>query len=164
MVIFIVLWPYLLTTKLRCLQKNNIGHTMQGGDFTSRDGNGQMSIYGGLFEDENFLVPHDSPGTCSGPSSHFSTGFVKNCPWFLKNVQITLCSKFELCLNQLRNCSTAPEYTADYLRTRIFLVPNDSPGYLFRPIKPLFGRFCQKLSVVYEKCSAHTFFLPLFKI
>jgi hypothetical protein len=24
---FIVLWPYLLTTKLRCLQKNNIGHT-----------------------------------------------------------------------------------------------------------------------------------------
>ena len=25
--IFIVLWPYLLTTKLRCLQKNDIGHT-----------------------------------------------------------------------------------------------------------------------------------------
>ena len=25
--IFIVLWPYLLTDKLRCLQKNNIGHT-----------------------------------------------------------------------------------------------------------------------------------------
>ena len=29
MAIFIVLWPYLLTTKLRCLQKNNIGHTKQ---------------------------------------------------------------------------------------------------------------------------------------
>ena len=27
MAIFIVLWPYLLTTKLRCLQKSNIGHT-----------------------------------------------------------------------------------------------------------------------------------------
>ena len=27
MAIFIVLWPYLLTTKLRCLQKKNIGHT-----------------------------------------------------------------------------------------------------------------------------------------
>ena len=27
MAIFIVLWLYLLTTKLRCLQKNNIGHT-----------------------------------------------------------------------------------------------------------------------------------------
>ena len=28
MAIFIVLWPYLLTTKLRCLQKNIIGHTI----------------------------------------------------------------------------------------------------------------------------------------
>ena len=27
MAIFIVLRPYLLTTELRCLQKNNIGHT-----------------------------------------------------------------------------------------------------------------------------------------
>ena len=30
MAIFIVLLPYLLTTKLRCLQKNNIGHTIKG--------------------------------------------------------------------------------------------------------------------------------------
>ena len=37
--------------------------------------------------------------------------------------------------------------------------------YVFRPIEPLFGRFCQKLSVVSEKCSDHTFFPdPLFKI
>ena len=27
MAVFIVLWPYLSTTKLRCLKKNNIGHT-----------------------------------------------------------------------------------------------------------------------------------------
>ena len=27
MAIFVVVWPYLLTTKLRCSQKNNIGHT-----------------------------------------------------------------------------------------------------------------------------------------
>ena len=27
MAVFIVLWPYLLTTKIRCLQKNKIGHT-----------------------------------------------------------------------------------------------------------------------------------------
>ena len=27
MAVFIDLWSYLLTTKLRCLQKNNIGHT-----------------------------------------------------------------------------------------------------------------------------------------
>ena len=30
MAIFIVLWPYLSTRKLRCLQKNNIGHTTIG--------------------------------------------------------------------------------------------------------------------------------------
>ena len=30
MAIFVVLWSYLLTTKLRCLQKNNIGHTNAG--------------------------------------------------------------------------------------------------------------------------------------
>ena len=27
MAVFIVLWPYLLTTKLRCLQRNNSGHS-----------------------------------------------------------------------------------------------------------------------------------------
>ena len=27
MVLFIILWPFLSTTKLRCWQKNNIGHT-----------------------------------------------------------------------------------------------------------------------------------------
>ena len=27
MAVFIILWPYLSTTKFRCLQKNNIGHT-----------------------------------------------------------------------------------------------------------------------------------------
>ena len=31
MAIFKVLWPYLLTPKLRSLQKNNIGHTKVGG-------------------------------------------------------------------------------------------------------------------------------------
>ena len=41
------------------------GYIVQGGDFTTGTGTGQKSIYGGgqLFEDENFLVPHDSPGT-----------------------------------------------------------------------------------------------------
>ena len=30
MAIFIVIWPYLLTTKLRCLLKNNNGHSTPG--------------------------------------------------------------------------------------------------------------------------------------
>jgi hypothetical protein len=31
MVVFVVPWPYLLTTKLSCLQKYNFGHTILGG-------------------------------------------------------------------------------------------------------------------------------------
>ena len=39
------------------------GFVMQGGDFTSNSrGDGQMSVYGPRFEDENFLVKHDSLG------------------------------------------------------------------------------------------------------
>ena len=36
MAVFVVLWPYLLTTELRCLQKNNIGHTKRGGQKTKK--------------------------------------------------------------------------------------------------------------------------------
>ena len=37
---------------------------MQGGDVTSNArGDGQLSVYGPTFEDENFLVKHDSLGT-----------------------------------------------------------------------------------------------------
>ena len=39
------------------------GFVMQGGDFTTGGrGDGQMSVYGPRFEDENFLVKHDSLG------------------------------------------------------------------------------------------------------
>ena len=62
--IFIVLGERGYGYKDSVLHRIVPGYIVQGGDFTSRDGNGQMSIYGGggLFEDENFLVPHDSPG------------------------------------------------------------------------------------------------------
>ena len=39
------------------------GFVMQGGDVTSNArGDGQLSVYGPTFEDENFLVKHDSLG------------------------------------------------------------------------------------------------------
>ena len=42
MAVFIVLWPYLLTTKLMCLQKNNIGHTKYAMHFASAMRNLEM--------------------------------------------------------------------------------------------------------------------------
>ncbi len=38
------------------------GLIFQGGDIQNGDGTGQVSIYGKKIEDENFAIPHDSPG------------------------------------------------------------------------------------------------------
>ena len=38
---------------------------IQGGDFVTGDGEGQYSIYGDKFDDENFLIPHSMSGLIS---------------------------------------------------------------------------------------------------
>ena len=50
--VFIVLWPHLLTTKLRCLLKNNFGHTNQA-DVT-RKAHPLKAVMTALFE--NFFL------------------------------------------------------------------------------------------------------------
>lgn len=60
---------------------------VQGGDFIAGDGTGSMSIYGEMFDDENFIMKHDKPGLLcmanSGPNTNGCQFFVTldKCPW-----------------------------------------------------------------------------------
>jgi cyclophilin family peptidyl-prolyl cis-trans isomerase len=65
------------------------GFMAQGGDFTAGDGTGGMSIYGPVFDDENFLRQHSRAGILSMANGTFNVENEQNILIFASILALT---------------------------------------------------------------------------
>jgi len=104
--------------------KNTLFHRVvkefiiQGGDFVNRNGTGVKSIYnnGGVFEDENFSLKHDSAGLLSsangGKDENGCQFFItcEACPWLDgKHVVFGRVIEGMLVVRKIENVAVGPD-------------------------------------------------------
>uniref|UniRef100_A0A0N5AND2 Peptidyl-prolyl cis-trans isomerase n=1 Tax=Syphacia muris TaxID=451379 RepID=A0A0N5AND2_9BILA len=90
---------------------------IQGGDFTKGDGTGGESIYGGMFDDEEFVMKHDEPFMLSmankGPNTNGSQFFITTTSTpHLNNVHVVfgkVVSGFEV-VKEIEHLKTDSKY------------------------------------------------------
>ena len=85
MAIFVVLWPYLLTSKLRWLQKNNLGHTKAGGAANDVQRNELQRCC----KKSKILQPDTPESECAFASARSNWVNLPSLEWFEKEANLS---------------------------------------------------------------------------